>query len=87
MTLGGSISSRNQRRKAVATAATIQKKPDLTTFLERVLVPEPAVQAVIGIGSIASGLAQPDSDIDAIIILDPLDWYIVPAEFVWRPSN
>jgi hypothetical protein len=51
------------------------------------LYPNQQVQAVIGIGSIASGLAQSDSDIDAIIFLDPLDWYIVPAEFIWRPSD
>jgi len=56
-------------------------------FTERELVSESAVQAVIGIGSIASGLARPDSDIDAIIFLDPLDWYIIPAEFKWCPSN
>ena len=56
-------------------------------FIERELVPEPAVQAVIGIGSIVSGLARPDSDIDAIIFLDPFDWYIVPAEFKWSPSD
>jgi hypothetical protein len=71
----------------LTTAATTQKKQDLMTFIERELVPEPAVQAVIGIGSIASGLAQPDSDIDAIIFLDPLDWYIVPAEFIWCPDD
>jgi hypothetical protein len=56
-------------------------------FIERELAPEPAVQAVIGIGSIASGLARPNSDIDAIIFLDPFDWYIVPAEFKWCPSD
>src|SRR5512136_401658 len=56
-------------------------------FIERVLVPEPAVQAVIGIGSIACGLARPDSDIDAILFLDLFDWYIVPAEFKWRPAD
>jgi hypothetical protein len=85
--LGGAALSRNPRRKTLTTAATIQKKQDLMTFIERELVPEPAVQAVIGIGSIASGLAQPDSDIDAIVFLDPFDWYIVPAEFIWRPSD
>jgi hypothetical protein len=50
-------------------------------------VPEPAVQAVLGIGSIASGLARPDSDIDAVVFLDPFDQYIVPAEFKWCPSD
>jgi hypothetical protein len=56
-------------------------------FIERELVSEAAVQAVIGIGSVANGLARPDSDIDAIIFLDPFDWYIVPAEFTWCPSD
>ena len=69
------------------TAATLQKRRDLTVFIERVLAPEPAVQGVIGIGSIATGRARPDSDIDAYLFLDPFDLYIVPAEFKWRPSD
>ena len=68
-------------------AATLQKQQDLMVFIERKLAPDPAVQAVIAIGSIASGLARPDSDIDAIIFLDPFDWYIVPAEFKWCPDD
>ena len=48
---------------------------------------EPAVQGVVGIGSIANGLARPDSDIDAIVFFDPLDLYIAPAEAIWRPSD
>jgi len=56
-------------------------------FIEHELAPEPAVQAVIGIGSIASGFARADSDIDAIVFLNPFDAYIIPAEFVWVPSN
>jgi hypothetical protein len=67
--------------------ATDIKRRDLEIFIERVLKPEAAVQAVIGIGSIASGQARPDSDIDAIVFLEPFDWYIIPAEFVWRPSD
>jgi hypothetical protein len=55
----------------------------LRVFIERELEPEPAVQAVVGIGSIASGLARQDSDIDAIVFLDPFNWYIIPAEFKW----
>jgi alpha-galactosidase len=38
----------------------------LTTFVERVLVPESAVQAVVAIGSVATGRARPDSDMDII---------------------
>ena len=71
----------------LTTSATIQKQQDLMVFIERKLVPDPAVQAVIGIGSIASGLARSDSDIDAIIFLDPFDWYIIPAEFKWCPDD
>ena len=71
----------------MTTPATIQKRQELMNFIERELLPEPAVQAVIGTGSIASGLARPDSDIDAVIFLDPMDAYIIPAEFVWRPSD
>jgi hypothetical protein len=68
-------------------SAVLQKRQELMSFIELELLPEPALQAVIGIGSIANGLARPDSDIDAIVFLDPLDPYITPAEFVWRPAD
>ena len=68
-------------------SATIRKRQELMNFIELELLPEPAVQAVIGIGSIANGLARPDSDIDAVVFLDPFDTYITPAEFVWCPSD
>lgn len=71
----------------MTTSATLQKRQDLMVFIERELVSEPAVQAVVGIGSIASGLARPDSDIDAIVFLNPFDWYITPAEFKWCPAD
>jgi hypothetical protein len=63
------------------TSATLQKRQDLMLFIAHELVSEPAVQAVVGIGSLASGLARPDSDIDAIVFFDPIDWYITQAEF------
>lgn len=69
------------------TPATIQKRRELALFIEAVLAPDPAVQGVVGIGSIASGLCRPDSDIDALVFLEPFDWYVVPAEFKWRPSD
>jgi hypothetical protein len=71
----------------MTTPATLRKRQDLITFIERVLAPEPALQAVIAIGSVAGGLARPDSDIDAVVFLDPFDWYIVPAESYWCPSD
>jgi hypothetical protein len=39
----------------LTTSATIQKQQDLMVFTERKLAPDPAVQAVIAIGSVASG--------------------------------
>ena len=55
------------------------------TFVERELAPEMAVRGVVVTGSVASGLARPDSDIDAIVFLDPFDWYVIPAESCWCP--
>lgn len=69
------------------TSATLQKRQEFISFIECELAPETAVQAVIAVGSVASGLARQDSDIDAIVYLDPFDPYIVPAEFVWHPSD
>lgn len=69
------------------TSATVRKREELLFFIEHELKSDSSVQAVIGIGSIASGLARPDSDIDAIVFLDPFDWYVVPAEFKWCSSS
>ncbi|MGE5376249.1 MAG: nucleotidyltransferase domain-containing protein [Bacteroidota bacterium] len=69
------------------TSATLQKRQDLMVFITHELVSEPAVQAVVGIGSLASGFARPDSDIDAIVFFDPIDWYITPAEFQWSDTE
>ncbi|MDX1992104.1 MAG: nucleotidyltransferase domain-containing protein [bacterium] len=43
----------------------------------------PAVKGVIAIGSIGSGTAHEGSDLDAVVFLDPLDLYVVPAEAIW----
>jgi hypothetical protein len=69
------------------TPATEIKRNELRAFIDRVLEPAPAVQGVVGIGSIASGNMRPDSDIDLVVFFDPMDWYIIPAEFLWRPSD
>jgi Nucleotidyltransferase domain len=83
----GFSGSKGEGKQQMTTSATIQKRQELMNYIELELAPEPAVQAVIGIGSVASGLARPDSDIDAIVFLDPFDAYIIPAEFVWLPSH
>jgi len=49
------------------TPATVQKRAQLRAFIAQVPAPHPAVQAVVGIGSLANGRMRPDSDIDAII--------------------
>ena len=67
--------------------ATEQKRQHLLAFIQQTLVLETAVQGVVGIGSIATGLARPDSDIDAVVFFDAVDPYIVPAESIWRPSD
>ncbi len=71
----------------MTSSATLQKRQELMTFIRRQLISEPAVQAVVGIGSIANGSARADSDIDAIVFVDPFDWYVTPAEFVWCPAD
>lgn len=69
------------------TPATEIKRNELRAFIERVLEPAAAVQGVVGIGSIATGNMRPDSDIDIVVFFEPMDWYIIPAEFLWRPSD
>ena len=69
------------------TPATKEKRAQFLHFMEEVLLPETAVQAVIGIGSIATGRMRHDSDIDAILFLDPYDLYIVPAEAIWLAED
>ncbi len=69
------------------TRHTLPKRAALQALIERVLAPEPAVQAVLAVGSVATGRARADSDIDAVVWLDPFDAHIAPAEFVWRPAD
>lgn len=69
------------------TPATKEKRQQLQDFIEKVLASEEAVRGVVGIGSLASGHMHPDSDIDAVIFLDPYDLFIVPAESIWDPAD
>jgi predicted nucleotidyltransferase len=69
------------------TPATERKRKQLQHFIESVLVGETAVKGVVAIGSMATGHMTPQSDIDAIIFLDPLELYIVPAEAIWQPKE
>lgn len=69
------------------TPATEQKRKQLQQFIADVLAGETAVKGVVAIGSMATGHMTPQSDIDAIIFLDPFDYYIVPAEAIWQPDE
>jgi Nucleotidyltransferase domain len=67
--------------------ATQRKRQQFTHFVHRKLMVEPAVQGVLVVGSVARGTARDDSDIDAVVFLDPFDLYIVPAESIWREAD
>lgn len=76
-----------QRKNGMLSATTQQKRNQLLTFIERKLQPVAAVRGVVGIGSIALGTMRADSDIDAIIFMEPLDLYVAPAEAIWLPTD
>jgi predicted nucleotidyltransferase len=71
----------------MTTEATIYKRQQLLDFVRLKLAPQPAVQGVVVVGSVAAGLARPGSDIDAYIFFDPLDLHIIPAESIWRMAD
>lgn len=39
------------------------------------------------VGSIAAGEARTDSDVDMVLVFDPLDVRVVPGEFAWSPTD
>jgi hypothetical protein len=67
--------------------ATKRKRTELSTYIQREVVPETSVQGVVAIGSVAKGIARDDSDIDAVVFLEPFDLYAIPAEFKWQPDQ
>ncbi len=64
-----------------------QKQQQLLDYALGQLAPYEAVKGVVAVGSVAVGRARPGSDIDAVVFMEPLDLYLCPAEFVWRPSD
>lgn len=68
-------------------ASTQQRRAALASFIEREVIAEPAVQGIVVIGSVAKDTARVDSDIDAVVFLEPLDLYAVPAEAKWNPES
>ena len=59
----------------------------MRNFVERKLTIWPEFTAALVVGSVATGEARSDSDVDCILIFDKFNEGIVPAEFVWNPST
>lgn len=68
-------------------SATRLKRDQFLDYTTSQLAPHEAVRGVVAIGSVATGRARPDSDIDAVVFLDPFDLHITPAESIWRPAD
>jgi hypothetical protein len=68
-------------------AETVGKRLQLRMAIDSLLAPHDAVRGVVAVGSVASGRAREDSDIDAMVFMEPVDFYIVPAESIWCPSD
>jgi predicted nucleotidyltransferase len=64
-----------------------RKRDQLAEYTRDQLAPHASVQAVVAIGSVATGQARPGSDIDAVVFMDPLDLYVAPAESIWLPRD
>ncbi len=67
--------------------ATKRKRTELLAFIRREVIPESSIQGLVVIGSVAKGIARADSDLDAVVFLDPFEPYAIPAEFKWRPVD
>jgi hypothetical protein len=68
-------------------SATKRKRTELSAYIQRKIIPEPVVQGIVAIGSVAKGIARDDSDIDAVVFLAPFDLYALPAECKWQPDD
>lgn len=67
--------------------ATEQKRAELAAYIQAEVIPETSVQGIVVIGSVAKGTARSDSDVDAVVFLEPYDLYTVPAESKWQPGT
>jgi len=67
--------------------ATKQKRTDLSGFIQQEVIAETSVQGLVVIGSVAKGVARFDSDIDAVVFLEPVDLFAIPGECKWEPDE
>ena len=66
---------------------TEQKRKELTKYIQAEVIKESSIQGIVVIGSVAKGTARSDSDIDAVVFLEPYDPYAVPAESKWKTDT
>lgn len=66
---------------------TEQKRSQLAAYIQTEVVQETSIQGIVVVGSVAKGTARSDSDIDAVVFLEPYDLYAVPAESKWQPDT
>lgn len=55
--------------------------------MERKLTIWPEFITALDVGSVSTGEARSDSDVDCLLIFDQFDEGIVPAEFGWYPAT
>lgn len=68
-------------------AAAAEKRRALKGFIERHVIHREVIRAIVVYGSVANGAAVAESDVDAIVFMDPVDPYLLPAEAIWNPHD
>jgi len=56
-------------------------------FVQHELIPEPTFKGLVVTDSVAQGEAHLGSDVDAIIVFDPLRPEVIPGDFLWHPEK
>ena len=56
-------------------------------FIGLELEPEPAFKGAVITESVAQGDARADSDIDMIVLFEPLRLDVIPGDFLWSPGK
>jgi hypothetical protein len=56
-------------------------------FVDMKLAPWPQFEGAMVTGSFGHGEAREESDVDMVLVFDPLDVRIVPGEFAWSPEH
>ncbi len=65
----------------------LRKREQLENYIHTELEGHPGVRGVVLTGSVATGDAREDSDIDITVFLNPFRKDIMPHEFIWDPKT